>query len=487
MPKNSANRFLSQLILSFWILGALSNAFAADPLPYSTRTRNFTVVGTSPYGDIQSVGMSGATLGIENSFFSGLDNPAGLAMTLDHTDFSFTEDTVYDGNIQNSNNPTFRNTLGLAVSGYPWGFSLGYVVPYTEGQTYSLNNDNYALQTSVREFRLSAAHVFLDNRVALGLGLTLGQAQNKMTVASSGANYAEQSYAIGGTLGASIQLPQHLLVGLSYSLPMHYAFSMQGPTPGISNYFQSIEVPSRIGLGLGWIPNRFFRADFSTFLIGPSPNAALLRDDSILVGQNYTFMPRLGVGYNFVDYGLIKATAYAGTYLEISRINNTPSRLHATFGLQANPWIFYVGGGFDISANYDNYLFSLGLDLVELMKKLDLVPPMPHPPYRGLLPPPTHFSDEGLARPLVKDWQDDGSQLSPLEFGREIQKRIQEKAKELSDDVKKSLEAEPEKEPTHKDSARHVRTQKQNKKKKLSPRKTKKKVRKPSSEAQAST
>ena len=430
------------LFIGLTVLIQCPLSFALDRLPYTTRTRSYSAWSTAARGDIRTVGMAGATLGLADTFIASIDNPAGLAMTLNGGDTNFASDVIYDANIQNYNSAIYTYAFGAALNTYPWGFSMGYVSPFEEGQQYSLTqapNDPVNLKNTAREAHLSFAHIFFHDRLSLGLSLILSQAENQIEVPTKNMSEAFHSYSIGATVGSTIQLKHRLLLGLSYSLPMHYAVdSENNPNSGVTHFFQSIDVPSRFGIGLGWIPNRFFRADLTTLLVGRTDNTALLRDNEIQVGEYVTLQPKIGIAYTMFDYKELKGTLFLGSYYEVTRIAGTSDRLHGTIGMEFKPWILSVGWGLDSSYNYKNYLGSIGIDVFKVMEKLEIIPAMWRPPYAGPFPKPTYFSDEGLARPLVKNWVQQGPALDPFKIGLAIPGKIEEKALQFE----KSLEEE---------------------------------------------
>src|SRR5690349_14222379 len=85
----------------------------ADTFPtYQTRTRPYDGWTTGVRGDLRTVGMSGATLGLAETFIASLSNPAGLAMTLNGADVNFATNTTYDGVIQ----PTAIQSYSLGIA-----------------------------------------------------------------------------------------------------------------------------------------------------------------------------------------------------------------------------------------------------------------------------------------------------------------------------------------------------------------------------------
>ena len=197
---------------------------------------------------------------------------------------------------------------------------------------------------------MSAARLFAHQRLSLGVTLVLGQAQRSIGLGLDHVGDPSfSSYTAGAAVGGMVQLPHRLLLGASFGAPMHYSGAsdtMQERT-SLPGFFQSVEVPWRASVGLGFIPNRFFRADITLHLLGASAHTALVRDEAARVGQSVTLQPHLGAAYVFADYKEFKATLFVGTYYEVTRIAGTDNRLHATGGVEARIWIFTFGAAVD--------------------------------------------------------------------------------------------------------------------------------------------
>jgi len=412
----------------------------ADALPYTTRTLPYSGYSTTIRGDLRTIGMAGATVGLADSLISAFDNPAGLAMTVKDPDLNITNSWVRDAHLQNLANSIQTYNYGLAASLYPWGFSAAIASSYREGQPYTLptvTGDTPELAVLTREVRLSGARLFFENRLSIGATLILGQAERSMLFPTlSNLNHSDLSYAVGGAFGATVQLNKRVLLGASYTLPMTYPASSSTNTSGtLAGFYQPIKVPARFGFGIGWVPNRFFKLDFTFYNVGSTPDAALLKDETALVGQYSTFQPRLGAAYQWADFRELQSTFYAGSYIETTRIAGTPERMHVTGGVEFKPWIFFAGAGFDLSAGYQNLITGFGIDVGKVLEKLDAVPRAWRPPAGGWFPSPTYSSDEGLARPLVKNWQPHGPKIDPIRVGLDIPKKLGEKAADTGSDI----------------------------------------------------
>lgn len=433
-----ATRFAASLHLFSISVTFTSVAFAASPLPYSTRTRGYSGWSSAVRGDIRTLGIAGATVGLADTFIASGDNPAGLAMTLENTGTQISANRVHDGDIQSYDEPLLTSNFGAAASIYPWGISAGYWSPQFEGQRYILPASQNLIGTEVltQEFRVSVARLFLDNKLSLGTSLILGKSTETLEFPSSPQlNLSQKSYTLGASAGVLYQFPGRFLVGLSGSLPITHPIQTSHPTPGISNFFQSVKTPTRIGVGCGWIPNRFFKTGFSIFWIGATPNTALLSNNDKVLSTNATLQPRLGAEYLLAEFKEFEMRLYAGTYLETSRIENTPTRLHGTGGIEAKAWILSLGWGLDEGPRYENFIFTAGIDVLKLLRKLDLIPPEWRPPYGGMLPRATEFTDEGLARPLVQNWTETHHNPNILEIGKELPGRIENRLQKTGKDL----------------------------------------------------
>lgn len=419
----------------------------ADTLPYTTRTQPYNAWPSTVRGDIRTVGMAGAAVGLGDTFIASTMNPAGPAMTLQGADLSFNSNSVKDARVQNFENPVTTNNFGFAWSMYPWGITLGYVQSYREGQSYQVGaspTDIADLSITTREFVFGVSRVLFENRFSFGVDLLLGQSEHQISsglIASGSA--ANHAYALGGRLGAMVQLPERFIVGMSYSLPMHYAADAAATSSSVlPGFFQPINVPETFALGLGWIPNRYFRTDLTIYAIGRTPEAALLSHNAIDVGQNRTYQPRLGAAYTLADFKEFSANVFLGTYFEASRIHESHDRLHFTTGIEVKPWILSLGWGLDLAPDYRNYLVSLSIDVVKTMTKLDIIPRTSSTHASQFLPRPGNLSEAGLARPLMRNWRPQ-RQIDPIEAGLAVPGKVAEKIENVLSAIVPNAHAEP--------------------------------------------
>jgi hypothetical protein len=160
----------------------------------------------------------------------------------------------------------------------------------------------------------------------------------------------------------------------------------------------------------------------------------------------------VGGAYTFANYKEFNAVVFAGSYLEMTRIDGTGNRLHVTSGIELHPWIVNFGAGADLSAGYSNYLVGIGVDIVKAMVKLDLIPTPYTPPYKGFFPSPLHLKDEGLPRPMVKHWRRKGPDMNPIKVIEAVPGRAQKKYQEVKDMILKPKPPENPDEAEDKDA-----------------------------------
>jgi hypothetical protein len=382
--------------------------------------------------------MAGATVGLADTFVAAGDNPAGLAMALALGDTHASTNRIYDGHLQDREAPLQASSLGAALSIERFGVSIGLTNIWDEGQFYRLSSTSTPqwVESYVREYRVAGAYRIHD-RLSIGAQLrfaTLVQGLGPATGADS--NPAATDSGMGLGLGLLYRLPrQRLLVGASWSsgINLDARDSIPSSFSLLPGFAQPVQVPSRLSFGIGYVPNRLLRADFTIQRVGATPGAALLSDQSRGIGASATIEPRFGVAYTFADFTRIRGLVFGGTYLQPSRIDTRPTRLHLTFGLEAK-WSFVnFGLALDRAASYDNYIASVGVDPFRIMELMDVIPRARRLPPRGFLPDPWHESDEGLATHL-RNTRDHSSvpRLDPFEVGRQIPDKLEKRVRDFT-------------------------------------------------------
>jgi hypothetical protein len=216
-------------------------------------------------------------------------------------------------------------------------------------------------------------------------------------------SYSYNAYGVSYFLGALYRFPGHLLLGARFSPALTIGPSAQPVAQDeLPGFDRSVERPAQAGLGIGWIPNRFFKMGASLTYVGATSGTALLKDETISTGNTPTWVPRIGASYVIADYLNLKVEWALGAYYEASRLGGQPNRFHATTGLDVNPYFLNLGGGFDLSSGYRNLFIGIGIDLIRTARTFNIIPKDPTPPYNGTFPAPTKISAEGLPDALTR-------------------------------------------------------------------------------------
>jgi len=298
-------------------------------------------------GDARAVGRGCTGVVLADSVWGVLTNPAGSALTVSGTALQFSNNQI-------------TNPLGVAV------YSGGVAVPLAHLELGTLGGLAAAGQTfdqsgRVSEYSVSAARLFLDDRLSLGLAFNYGFA---------GTTPGAGSQAIGATGGALFRLPKRFLLGAEFRSQMNY----------------SLAHPWEFGIGFGQIVNRFFRYELDLRFLGPS-----LSSDSPV-----SLQPHLGMEYQFLDLRQFRLNLFSGGYMDNVRV-------HGTLGLGVDVWVFSVNGAADVASNYLNLLVGVGVDVGKVMTKLRIAPPSVPPPPGGIFPNPFEVNDDWLPSRLQDD------------------------------------------------------------------------------------
>ena len=408
---------------------AAPSAFSATALPYPTRTKDYSGWSPGIQSDTNTTGMAGATVALPSSISSAESNPAGFAMETGSLSAQINRISVIDKRVQPDGQPIESNQWGLGVSPPPWGFSLSYYSPMTEAGTYVSPNTGREIKTeaSLKEFRLTAARSFFEDHLAIGVSAELVKAVREI------GSVSYDSYTPSYRIGALYRIRNHIVLGASYSPPLSIGPASDNvPQADMPGFNRAMLRPSEINLGIGWVPNRFFKTGFSLSRIGTTDNTALLADQSTATGTTPTLIPRAGASYILAQYTNFQSELAVGTYFATSRLHGKPSRWHATMGWEANPGFINLGVGFDLSQDYRNIMIGIGIDLVRTLRTFKIIPRDPTPPLNGVFPRPTTISADGLPDALTRGEE---KSTSPPTL-KDVKQIIKEVPKNIADKVK---------------------------------------------------
>lgn len=408
---------------------------AAEPFPYSTRTRNYSGWSSTIQGDVNALGMGGATVAFPSSIAAAQINPAGFAMVTASLSAQIVKNTKEDLHVQKSSNQSSNQQWGLGVNPSPWGFGILYYTPTTENGNYQSPNTGNNLETeiTVKEVRIAVAHAFFENKFSIGASFGIAKAFRTL------GPYEFNETSFDFEVGVLYCLPQHFILGASFipqnTIQTSDSKPLQNEMPGFD---QHVIVPAQTTAGVAWVPNRFFKTGFSLTYVSTIPNAGLLSDQSKTVGAYPILQPRLGASYVLAEYPNFKIEYAFGGYFEPSRIAGESNRLHGTMGLEVQPWFINTGIGFDLASNYKNVMLGLTIDIVRTARALEIIPPDPVPPYGGFFPPMFRVMADGLPAGMTKG---EPSSAAPPNLG-EIQEIIYDIPKRIKNRIKKTEKPE---------------------------------------------
>jgi hypothetical protein len=414
----------------FWalVLASLNcaePALAAGPLPDPGRP-----IATSAYSidffqgpvldSVRVTSLAGAYAPIAEGVEGMRVNTAAPAVRPLHsykrTDYdlslSFTSPgTLKNTDFDNNGVPGFTYTsflfseVGALVQTGSWGFGLALSSQhYVLGQPGDAVRPDQTLDVSLGRVNLQAARAFLGGELIAGAGFR--GVLLDMSITTPDAEEITVAHLEGGSpeLGL-LWTPHHLPLRVAVSGRTRVRGGVQEDSPGKPDeqgdlrvdgrYLPStIELPWEFELGFAYqlgprplnapwpLPREQYKAlprskvllTSSLLVSGPASNAigveAFLAQRVERSGQRTTATPRLGVEAEPVEGWL---QVRAGSYLEPSRYQGRPARLHGTLGVEARvfPWSVFglleddtwwrISGFLDTSARYLSWGLSAGI------------------------------------------------------------------------------------------------------------------------------
>jgi hypothetical protein len=421
-------RFTRKLYQSFgdsfpvYALPVLTLFFVSQPvlaqvsgISYPERFRPYSGWTAIVKGDNNTIGMAGATVALPNSIASMESNPAGLAMNLGGLAAQINSFPNQNPELNHGNDHINEYQWGVGTAIPPWGYSISYYSPSSENEGSN--------EVSVRQVKASIARLIGDH-ASIGVSVGFDKGIRKF----NGDDYSGAH--VSGQIGALYKLGDHWVLGASYTPGLDIGPSNDTSEPSSFGFNQTIKVPSITSVGIGFMPNRFFKAGLSILAVSGTGDTALLYDQNVNYGEAFTLQPRLGASYVLAEWHFLKVELAMGTYYEVSRVQGQGNREHGTFGLDVNPWFINTGIGTDMAKDYKNWSVSVGIDLVRTLRTFEIIPKDPVPPYEGTLPPIFKINPNGLADGFT---QGETKIMSPptandvKDIVQDIPKRMQEK------------------------------------------------------------
>lgn len=390
---------------------------------YPVRSRPYSGWTAVVKGDNNTIGMAGATVALPNSIAAMDSNPAGFAMNLGGLAAQLNSFTLKDPEMNRGADNITEYQWGLGTSVPPWGFGISYYSPSSEHVANS--------EVSVRQLKISAAYL-VSNRASVGLSLEYDKGIRRFDGNDFSSNH------ISFQVGALYKLEDHWVIGASFTPAIDIAPSHEEYGISTFGFNQTIRIPSLTSVGLGFMPNRFFKAGATLVFVGGTSDTALLYDQSLAYGQNFTLQPRIGASYILAEYNFLKIELALGTYFEVSRVQGQGNRTHGTFGLDINPYFINTGIGTDIAAKYRNWSISVGIDIVRTLRTFDIIPKDTVPAIEGTFPPIFKVNSDGLADGFTQG----ETKTSSPPSAEEVQKIVQDIPRRMQErfgNMKRSL------------------------------------------------
>ena len=392
------NRFKAKLLqwISLWQVGTL----VSGPLIPNEAKAAYSLWSGAVRGNTQNVGMAGALTGLADDYYGSVINPAGSAMTLRQMELDLTHSNISDQLLLTPGQNFSGQTVGIAIPLDKMGLSIGFTTPF-------LATHDIGEQVILRDYRFTLSKSFLENHLSLGIGIALDEAHLN----------SESITQVGSTFGILYRLPNRIFLGSSLNTPL-----LLGPFQGDRLF----SLPLTATVGLGWMPNRLFRAAISAEWISTELNSFSFHQPDQQVGQSPALQIHLGASYEFLYIKNIRSKIDTGTYLEALRTSNS-YRPHYTVGLTIQPWFVNLVMTLDIANKYHNTLFNLGIDVENLFRLLKLIPKKISNPPSGFLPAPLENNEDWMSEKIQDHPERDFHAIQPNAelYEKVFEKRIE--------------------------------------------------------------
>ena len=384
----------------FLILFAVRSVFAA-PVNSVSRMRPYSGWNSGLRGDSQVIGTGGGAFAMPESISASEANPASFGMSLDTVEAQINRYTIRDGAVNRAGDVSKENQGGLGIAVPPWGFGFTYYTPYSEIGSYATPLSAGVpvhMRVYLTEYHFTVSRILWRDRLSAGLSLEAVKANYEI-----GTNENTSSTILLPRIGILYSTSRRIFLGAGFrpGAVLHPDERIgENVYPGFS---APVEIPAILNLGVGWLPNRYFRTGFNLTVPFGRRGGGLLADQDVNVGNRTTVQPHLGASYVLLEYQNLKIELSAGTYWEMSRIEDSGNRFHKTASVDINPWFVNTSFGFDCAPGYRNLIASLGVDIVRSARFLGLIPKDSVPPLNGIAPSPLRSSALGLPAGMIEN------------------------------------------------------------------------------------
>ena len=363
---------------------------------------------TAMTGTARSVALGGATIAADPDGYEAVfANPAGLSgMAGTGIDFGSDGNGV-DNFVVDLNQPKSRSLnvpikysyAGVRyVTDSGWGVGFAASTPFDYEDTFNgatrvvrrksafvATNDLNDVHTRADAYTLAAGRGFLDGKLGVGAALVYTRAKTSYAftpIAASSAAFARgvsnDAYSADfGLMGAPYKW---LRAGVTYKMGYRIPFGAANNNglPVAFTAFRDVKTPDRVLFGLRLAPYdnlRFFAQGRVIFgmkgtLVSGSDVFPGATGATVASGRTTTLDGGWGAEYVPYDVDDLTVKMWAGGYFENTGIEGTYTRYHRTAGFSFAPWFLSFNMAIDDAELYDNFVVGLGVDLLQVGKRL---------------------------------------------------------------------------------------------------------------------
>lgn len=368
----------------------------------------YDAFGAAVSGSARDVALGGATIPVDPDGYEAVfANPAGLSGLAGRgIDFGSDGNTV-DNFVVDPNDPKARSldvpikySYGGVrfVSDSGWGFGFAASTPFDsdnefEGttkivkrkQTFVGTGDQNDVHSTASAYTVAGGRSFLDGKVGAGVGLTYTRARTAYAytpVVTPGSPFSRSVVSDAVSLDAGVMgtptdwLRLGAVYKMGYRLPFDAA-NNQG-LPVAFTAFRDLQTPDRVLFGARIAPRKDLRLfvdgrvvfGMKDTLVSGSGSFPGQPGNTVADGRTTTLDGGFGVEWVPYDVDDLTIKLWGGGYFENTGVEGGYTRYHRTGGLSFQPWFLSFSVAIDDAPLYDNFVVGLGVDLLQVGKRL---------------------------------------------------------------------------------------------------------------------
>jgi hypothetical protein len=322
-------------------------------------------------GDARYLGLAGSALSVSDSVMSAIENPANAApgnWTLS-TDRSKAQ--VTDSRMNGDGANRSVENVGVLGSSRKFGLYVGHREPSQE-------SDLAGNQMSVQETSYGAA-ANLSKRLAVGAAYLNASATASGPLAEGIADQHGWGWMVGANLKHG-----------DFISSVAFRPKIQITNAALAPPMDRVELPWRLHLGSSLALSETWNLHGGLVVFGSQQDSIPLSAPGSTAGRSITLQPRLGLEWKMITEDFWALSSFIGTYSEPGRAENSNNRIHTTGGAALKLWAGRTSLALDRAPEYRNFQFNVGLDVLDLVRRLKIIPLPPEdevPPGSGITLP----------------------------------------------------------------------------------------------------